>query len=280
MSGWTLFDTHPTQGRTFQRSLDVYELGFLWDGLFNGTAVNLHHFELHLLNGSQDAHLFSDANIVRAWVSTKRRYPLSGATVQDSGTGFASEPHFVVRDHDLAVLCPREIVFGRVTCAEDAHRQVAAILDGLRPLSEELLVHLYVFRETDSERTNVLHLMVLMAHCITDGVVNRTLVRCLLDTLARGGGSEAAQSPLEERLAMAVPSMDHEPWYLRSLSPAIRGWRKAVRMLIFQLKMAKRQNGHTLPCRLTRLTPHVAGRTCLVSIAHPNRQLLTVVCTI
>ncbi|KAF8440083.1 hypothetical protein L210DRAFT_2198626 [Boletus edulis BED1] len=50
--------------------LDVTELCFLWDGFFNGTADSSHHYELRLSNGARDAHLFSEANIARAWVST------------------------------------------------------------------------------------------------------------------------------------------------------------------------------------------------------------------
>lgn len=256
MPGWALVDAHPTHGRTFQRPLDTFELGFLWDGFFNGTADNVQHFELRLLNGSRDAHLLSVANIVRAWLSTKRRYPLVGATVRgssaplrfsdgDNGTGFVEQPHFVVREHDLSVLRPREIVFGQVSCVEEAKRRMAAILDGPRPLSEELLVQLYVFRETNSDRTDVLHLIPLMAHCVTDGVANNTFVRCMLDTLARGGDSdsEPAQIPLEDRLAMAVPMMELEPMHLRSLSPAKRQWRRAVGIVILHLRMAKRQVG-------------------------------------
>lgn len=258
MPGWTLVDTRPTQGRTFQRPLDPLELCFLWDGLFDGTEDSLHHYEVSLSNSSQDARLFSEANIVKAWVSTKRRFPLAGATVRGAdgaplrfevapwsnaniGAGFASEPHFVVREHDLAVLRPREVVFVSVASAEEAQRQAAAIIHGPRPLSEELLVQLYVLRETDPERTEVLHLMVLTAHCVTDGTANRALVRCLLDTLARGGGPEPVQAPLEERLAMTIPPMDLEPAHARVLGTGIRRWRRAVGIVIHQLRMAKTQ---------------------------------------
>ncbi|KAF8124796.1 hypothetical protein EV363DRAFT_1586770 [Boletus edulis] len=294
MPGWTSIDTHPTQGRTFRRPLDTYELGFLWDGLFNGTADNVQHFELRLSNSSQDAHLFSEANIVRAWVSTKRRYPLVGATVRGAdsaslrlsvtadskaggGTGFVSEPHFVVQEHDLAVVRPREIIFGSVACAEEVQQRMTAIMDGPRPLSEELLVRLYVFRETASERRDILHLMILMAHCVTDGLANSTFVRCLLDTLARVGGSEPVQIPLEERLAMVIPSMDLDPLRLCSLSPSRRRWRRAVGIVIFRLRMAKRQGGHTLPCRLKRSTPYVAAKSGLVSTALTHSQTAAVV---
>ncbi|KAF8556518.1 hypothetical protein OG21DRAFT_1483007 [Imleria badia] len=293
MPGWTLVDTHPTQGRTFQRPLDETEIGFILEGLFNGTTDSLHHYELCLSNGSQDAPLFSEANIVRAWLSTKRRFPLAGATVlgvdgaplqltvpadstTDIGTGFKSEPHFVVREHDLAVVRPREIVFGSVASAEEARRQAAGMLHGPRQLSEELLAQLYVFRETDPERAHVLHLMLLVAHCVTDGIATRTFVRCLLDTFARGDEPEPAQIPLEERLAMAIPSTALQPAHLCSLSQATRRWRRAIGMVIFQSGMAKRQGGHTLPCHLTRSTPHVPARPGGVSTTFTQTQTTAV----
>ncbi|KAI9566949.1 hypothetical protein HD554DRAFT_2220850 [Boletus coccyginus] len=270
MFGWTLVDNHRTQGRTFHRPLDELEIWFLWNGLFNGGTDGLQSCELRLRNGSQDAHLFSEANIVRAWISTKRRYPLAAATVR----GFTSKPHFVIREYDLAVLRPREIVFGTVACAEEAQQRIRAILDGPRPLSAELLMQLFVFREHD--RTDVLHLMTLVAHCVTDRSANNTFVRCLLDTLARGGAFEPAQLPLEDRLATATPSMERVPMHLRSLSPARRRWRRAVGIIIFQSKIAKRQGGHTLPCRLTRSTPHVPARTGVVSTSLTHTQTAAV----
>ena len=270
MPSWTLTLTHPTQGRTFQRPLDPTELAFFWDGRFNGTEDSLHHAELRLLNASRDVHIFSDANIVKAWLSTKRRHPLAGATVQvlpldtpivpcrlkeadskaeggggDSVPALGLEPHFVIREHDLAVLRAHEIVFEQVACAEEIPQRMAAIWEGPRPLSDELLVRLYVFRETDPQRTDVLHLMTLIAHCVTDGTANRTFLRCLLDTLARGGelDSEPAQIPLEERLGMLIPSADLEPVHLRLHSPARRRWRRAIGAVIFQLRMEKGQVG-------------------------------------
>ena len=234
---------------------------FLSYGLFNGSSDGLQYCELRLLNGSQDAHLFSEANIKMAWISTKRRYPLAAATVcgtdgtpvrfqaatdskaqgsgSDNGTRFATEPYFVIQEHDLTVLRPHEIVFGTVASAEEAQRRMGAIINGPRLLSGELLMQLHVFREP--ERTEVLHLMTLGAHCLGDRSANNTFVRCLLDTLARGGASEPVQLPLEDRLAMATPSMERVPMHLRSLSPARRRWRRAVGIVIFRLKMAKRQ---------------------------------------
>ena len=218
MPAWTLIETRPTCGRIFQRPLDATERSFVWDANFNGTSDTLHPVELRLLNPSEDALFFSDANIIKAWLSTKRRYPLAGATIQalpgmqcatchpegadlkaESG-GDSSDPHFVIREHDLTALHPNEVIFGQVTCAEDVERRMAEILDGPRPLSDELLAQLYVFRETDPQRKDILHVMTLIAHCVTDALANKAFMRCLLDTLARGGepGAEPAQVPLEE----------------------------------------------------------------------------------
>ncbi|KAF8553902.1 hypothetical protein OG21DRAFT_1173840 [Imleria badia] len=294
MPGWTLVDTHPTQGRTFQRPLDVLEVWLLWDGLFNGALDCLQYCELRLLNGSQDAHLFSDANIVKAWLSAKWRFPLAGATVRgadrgplrfktatdsnaENGTGFESDPHFVVREHDFTVLRPREIVFGSVVSAEEAQQRMTVILNDRRPLSEELLMQLYVFRETKPQRMDILHFITLSAHCVTDRAAMNTFARCFIDTLARGGGSEPTQISLEDRLAMVTPLMDREQKYLRSLSPAIRRWRRAVGMVIFQLRMAKTQGGHTLPCRLTRSTPHVAAKSDRVYTSLTRTQTAAVI---
>lgn len=56
-------------------------------------------------------------------------------SVYKSRVGFFSESHFVDQGYDLAILRPRSIVF----------EWVAAIVDGPRPLSEDLLMQLYTF---------------------------------------------------------------------------------------------------------------------------------------
>lgn len=71
----------------------------------------------------------------------------------------------------------------QVASAEEMPQRIAAIWDGPRSLSNELLARLYVFRETDSQRIDV-HLMILVAHCVTDAVGNRSLMGVFLDALA------------------------------------------------------------------------------------------------
>ncbi|KAG9314804.1 hypothetical protein JVU11DRAFT_3893 [Chiua virens] len=293
MPGWTLVDTHPSQGRTFQRPLDPAERAFLWDSHFDGIADAAKQYKLRLSNIDQDANLFSEANIVKAWISTKRRFPLAGATVQgllgeadpSNANGSDSDghvtyllnsnPHFVVREHDLAVLRPHEIVFGEVTCLQDVQDRIDAIWNEGRVLSEDVLVQLHVYRETDP---HVLHLVLFVAHYVADMLADETLGRCLLDTLARGGDSnwEPAQMPLEERLAMAVPMVDRAPEHLRSLSVAKRRWRMAIGAVIYQLMVAKRQGGQTLPCRITRSTPLTPAKTGFISTLLTDTQTATV----
>ncbi|KAG9312362.1 hypothetical protein JVU11DRAFT_7682 [Chiua virens] len=294
MPGWTLLDTHPTQGRTFHRPMDPSETSFLWDGLLNGTADTVHAHELRLSNGSEDARLFSDVNIVKSWLSAKRRYPLTGAIIQgpsgmpfrkmtsktaddddcDRIAGFASQPHLAVREHDLTVIRPGEIVFERVTGAKEVENRIATFFDDARPFSEDLLTQLYVVCEV--ERTDVLYLIIRVAHLVTDGMANYTFVRCLLDMLGRCGESEPVQIPLEDRLAMAVPLAERIPIQLRSLSPARRRWRMALGSLILRSRMEKMKGGHTLPCSITRSTPFVPARSREMSIMLTPAETATV----
>ncbi|KAF8838028.1 hypothetical protein BDN67DRAFT_955732 [Paxillus ammoniavirescens] len=269
MPGWTMVDSSPTEGRTFKRPLDVTECGFFWDAAFNGTADSLHHVQLRLLN-REDAYIFSESNITRAWLSVKRRYPLVNAWVDVDD----EEPQFVVEEHRLGKLNPNEISFGNVSSLEAAQRRVLEILDGPRPLSHNLLARMYVFRQRD--RPDVIHLFSLIAHCVTDGVANITFTRCFLDTLS--SHPEPPISSLEQRLSMVIASADLEP--RQPFSPAKQRWRRAIGYVLYQLMIAKRQGGHTLPCRLTHATPRIAAssRIALASLSQNQTSAIMINC--
>ncbi|KAF9231022.1 hypothetical protein BU15DRAFT_56635 [Melanogaster broomeanus] len=248
MPGWSLVNSSPAEGRTFRRPLGISEAAFQWDCVFNGTANTIQHIQLRLLNQT-DAYIFSESNITRTWVSAKRRYPLLGARVEVVN----EEPHFTVQEHRLGGLNPNEVVFGEVSSAEEVERRVFQIMDG-PPLSlspDNLLARIYIFRETD--RTDVIHMVTVIAHCITDAAGTYSFLRCFLDTLS--SRSELPISDLEQRLAMVVAPADLRPE--PSLSPARQRWRHAIGRAIHQVKTAKRQGGYTLPCRLTRSTSRV-----------------------
>ncbi|KAG9314849.1 hypothetical protein JVU11DRAFT_3946 [Chiua virens] len=151
MPGWTLVNTHPIQGRTFERPLSPAEVAFILDARIKGSADSAQYFQLRLLNGSRDAYLFSNANILRAWISTKTRFPLAGATIRRPKTdgdlndnlGPALQAHFVVQEHDLATVQPHEVIFEEVANAEELQAKEVEILDGPRALSEDLPVQPY-----------------------------------------------------------------------------------------------------------------------------------------
>ncbi|KAF9231618.1 hypothetical protein BU15DRAFT_82167 [Melanogaster broomeanus] len=125
---------------------------------------------------------------------------------------------------------------------------------GPRTLSNHLLARIFIFRETD--RADVIHMFTVIAHCITDGTVYNSFLRCFLDALS--SRSEPPISGLEQRLAMVIASADLEPKH--SFSLARRRWRRAIGFVIFGIRAAKRQGGHTLPCRLTHSTSRVPAR--------------------
>ncbi|KAH7889365.1 hypothetical protein F5I97DRAFT_1923912 [Phlebopus sp. FC_14] len=240
MPGWSLVRCRTTEGSIFSRPLDVTETGFFWDAAFNGTADSLIHVQLRLLN-EEDQDIFSEANLIRTWLSVKQRYPLLGATIDPSG----GEPRFVVQECRLININPGEFSSDEVNSAEEAQKFAGMILHGSRPLSNNLMARAFISRQKD--RSDVIHIMVPIAHCITDGIGNYSFIRCFVDTLS--SRSDLPTPTLEKRLAMASPLGDLVQD--GDLTPAMRRWRLAAGFAIFQVRMSKRQGGHTLPCRLT-----------------------------
>ena len=72
------------------------------------------------------------------------------------------------------------------------------ILNRKRTLSNDLLGQIFILKRTDVP--NEYHVLLHVAHLITDGMGNTTLLRTLLDTLSSSVGSPIPD--LEERLAM------------------------------------------------------------------------------
>lgn len=83
---------------------------------------------------------------------------------------------------------------------------------------------------------------------------------------------ELAQIPLEERLAMIIPSGDLEPMHLRSLSPARRRWRRAIGGGIHQLRTEKVQVSNSRSSGMSYL--FVRMGTHFRVVAHPRRHTL------
>jgi len=228
MTGWAvseLEDNHPV----FSRPLGLTEIGFAWDGKFNGTADCIQHLQLRLLNKHDEA-MFSDANIIRSWLSLKRRYPMLCAQIRSHDGG----EKFFVEEKRVAGLNHGEVTFRSVPSAAEARQVPLDVLNGTRPLSDEMLSRIYILRQMGDPCT--LHVCIVMAHCIVDGTASTSIQRCLLDTLS--SRNEAPTMSLEERLSMVIP-MEHRTtsW---ELSPAKRRWRQAIGYAVYQVRSSRR----------------------------------------
>ncbi|KAF9219485.1 hypothetical protein BS17DRAFT_717203 [Gyrodon lividus] len=240
MSGWTQLDSFPGR-RTFCRSLGITETAFYWDSVLNSTADSVMHIHLRKL---QQDDVAAPSNVIRAWVSVKRRFPLLVANIKADESGM----RFHIQEERLGKLFPEEVTFGDVNCFDEADAFVARILEGPRPLSSELLARVYILRRTD--RSDHFHAVILIAHCITDGCSTSTVMRSFFDTLSYP--FEHPVAPLEERLAMYLPLEDRIPH--RHLNAAQRRWRRAIGFAIHAVRSRAFKGGHTLPATLTSTT--------------------------
>ncbi|KAE9404532.1 hypothetical protein BT96DRAFT_989351 [Gymnopus androsaceus JB14] len=136
-----------------------------------------------------------------------------------------------------------------------------------RILSNALPACILFIRRTDCAST--FHVMINLAHLITDGVGNSTLLSGFLDLLSRGSMTLNVGAPtdperksnfeaLEKRLRISVASEalcpDEKPGYPR----ARRRWHRVLGKVLSALRNAKKTGGHTLPRLLhtsTSLTP-------------------------
>ncbi|KAJ7109457.1 hypothetical protein C8R44DRAFT_986433 [Mycena epipterygia] len=225
--------------RVYTRALGLNELGFYYDGHINGTADTLMHTVIHV---SPDAPSFiAPDNIARAWVSLKAQFPLLGATVQLHN----SVPQLIVAEDRLKGCVPGEIIFSSVSSAEEGEAAAVTIINGERKLSDELLSRILVLSRTDDASTY--HVLINIAHLITDGIGNISLLKEFLTVLATPYPDGHAVPDIEARLSLAVAAESLVPTLKMSI--ARQRWRRAAGHIISRLQDAKRTGGHTLPER-------------------------------
>ncbi|KIJ61883.1 hypothetical protein HYDPIDRAFT_158855 [Hydnomerulius pinastri MD-312] len=240
MSSWTQLDSSPGN-RVFYRPLGITETGFYWDSIHNSTADSVMHIHLSKLQQDDVAAL---PNVVRAWRSVKRRFPLLVAEVQAHESG----PRFCVHEGRLEKLLPEEVTSRDVGSFAEADAFVSSILEGPRPLSSELLARVYILRRTD--RNDHFHVVMIVAHCITDGSSTSTVMRTFFDALS--SPIEHPVDSLEERLAMYLSLESQIPY--KHLSVAQRRWRSAIGFAIYTVRSRVFKGGHTLPGKFTTTT--------------------------
>ncbi|KAF9454559.1 hypothetical protein P691DRAFT_692196, partial [Macrolepiota fuliginosa MF-IS2] len=248
---------------TYLRPLGLTEQVFYWDGLFAGTADSVVSAEVEVQH-DHEISVFSAANIERAWLSLKHQFPLLGSQViqrPDQSLWFS------VDETRLRTLGPGEVYFHDIASAEEAQAVSSNIPNSPRLLSNHLLACLFVLRRTDNSKR--LHVLIHASHMITDGNANATLLRTFLDKLA-SPRSDIGSWDLRKQLVLSSSCDDLSP--VHRLSIARRQWRRAIGTVINSNRMSKLPGGHTLPCKVTNLTPHTPARSGNVVVVFTKEE--------
>lgn len=216
--------------RIFERPLGLTELGFYWDGKFKGTADTLQHAIVEVEN----PHLLGVHNVTRTWIALKRQFPLLGSYLSDRRD--RGQVVFVVEESRLDIFGPGEITFQDISSPREAQEFVDNVVNGEGLLSDGLLARLFILARTD-EKSHV-HVLIHVAHCITDGIANANLLKNFLDILS---SPPSHPCNIEERLALAIASEDLVP---KINNTARERWYHAI--------------GHTLALiRMEKITVHI-----------------------
>ncbi|KAJ6502472.1 hypothetical protein C8R45DRAFT_620725 [Mycena sanguinolenta] len=266
---WT--HTGRAGARVYTRALGLNELGFYYDAHINGTADTLMHISIHISEAGKRLNIMSSANITRAWCAVKARFPLIAAKVETHPADSDTEQlHFVVAEERIKSLIPGELTISSVSSLEAVQARVDAI-DGTageeRKLSDDLLCGVGVLSRTDDTSTH--HLIINVAHLISDGVGNTTLLRFFLEmlTTSSADGPIENTSPgldLEPRLKLAVAAESLVPAV--KMSVAKQRWRRAAGSIICQIQNTKRTGGHTLPRSFGPVATRLPAQSGLLSV--------------
>lgn len=241
-SPWTPLNSSPGQ-RVFFRPLGITESNFYWDGVFNSTADIVVHAHLRSTQAN-DPDIHSQPNVMRSWASVKKRFPLVAAEVQEYESGL----RFILREEAVTHLRPADVTFKEINSLHHAESFINNIMDGPRPLSSQLLARIYVLRRTD--RNDHFHIVIIIAHCVTDMPSTSTVLRTFLDTLS--SRMEPPYISLDERVHMYQPLESRLSY--GNLPLVKRRWRRALGYAIFTVWMTKFKGGHTLPGNFSHST--------------------------
>ncbi|KAJ6547642.1 hypothetical protein B0H19DRAFT_1166714 [Mycena capillaripes] len=253
LSSWTR--AGPVGRRVYTRPLGLNELGFYYDSHINGTADTLTHTVIQV--SAEGKHCLALDNLGRAWRALKNRFPLLGAMVQIK----QELPQFLVAEERLESIVPGEISVSSVSSLEEAQEAATTAINGQRKLSDDLLSRIEVLSRTDDASTY--HVLIDVAHLITDGVGNGSLLKEFLNMLSFPDG-DAAQADLEARLSLAVAAESLVP--ASKMSIARQRWRRAAGHIISKLQDAKRTGGHTLPKNFAPVATRLPAQSGVLNI--------------
>ena len=224
---WTEVGDPATNSQAYERKLGTTEYGFYWDSVFNRTADVAYHAEVQL-RGNRSTHIFDPSHIRSVWARLKTKYPLLAARTEERG----DDVFFVVSRERLEIVGPRELIFGSVEGRDDAYQAARKLVTTEWDLSKDLLAQIHFLQAVDGQ---TFHLIIHIAHLITDGTSNVSLVRSFLEELSSLDGPQKYHLP--ERLRLATP--------LEALFPSVdytaakRRWHRAIGLVIAQRRMSK-----------------------------------------
>lgn len=201
--------------------MGLTEVGFYWDAVFSRTADTLQHVEVQV-HPSRSQHLFEPSNVAKTWAYIKYKFPLLGALLEERGE---DSIFFVVSEENLRTIRSGEITFQKISSAQEAADIADKVIVQEKLLSNELLARIFVLERSDLSGS--FHILFHVAHSITDGTSNLTLVKTFLDELCHETSGEI---DLNHQLQLSVASEDLRPHLKYSL--ARRRWRKAIASVI------------------------------------------------
>lgn len=221
---WSLLTPSPTSGTTYVRPLGLNETSFYFDRIFNGTADIIWRYVVQETELAKGRSLFSEENVKRTWATLKQCYPLLGARMDDSGGMDAV--NFVVSEQALSSHRPDEVTIRAVSSLTEVEELISKLTRHDPMVDHHLISRVFVFALQNQPGTY--EVLFRAAHAITDGISGTTIARTFFDTLT---SPPVLIPPLEERLAMTLPSEQLNP--TNKMSPARRRWRRAIAQVTF-----------------------------------------------
>ena len=211
--------------RTFARALGLTEASFYYDRIFNGTADIVWQYTVQVAGGhAQGAALFSEKNVSRTWAALKRYYPLLGSRMQleDDNETIV----FIVHERALFEHQPGEVTLGTASSQDEITSLVWRLIRDKPMEYNHIMARVFAFKREDIP--GAYSVLFKAAHAVTDGISGAILARTFFDVLC---APPFTIPPLEERLAMALPSDALSP--TMKMSPARQRWRRAIGKVTF-----------------------------------------------
>ncbi|KLO10826.1 hypothetical protein SCHPADRAFT_877654 [Schizopora paradoxa] len=240
-SSWNVEQNPKTGIRSFFRDLGNEELGFYYDSAFSGTATTIQDFEVFVT----DPVLLEEENVVRTWLRLKNMFPLIACKVAENENGSAT---FHFDEERLRAIQSGEVEVHDIESDEDVRIFVDRLLNGPPLDCSKAVSHILALRMRNNP--GQCRIIIPVAHCVTDGMANGTLVRTFCNELCFPTvRPDKGLKSMEERLSLILPLEDLYPKL--QITPGRSRWRQAVAKVISQIRQSKLTGGHTLPNKLT-----------------------------